>query len=89
MQEETGKSDPAQGSLGVLGDPPAAGGVGSEQFEYVILIDNCMGCGACARACPRGAIVGEHKRPHVIDQGKCAQCGACYAACRLSAILRM
>jgi NADP-reducing hydrogenase subunit HndC len=86
MPEETRKSHPAPGSPGTV-EAPAAAGAGP--YEYVILTDHCMGCGACARACPQQAIVGEHKRPHAIDQAKCVQCGACYAACRLSAILRM
>lgn len=46
----------------------------------------CVGCTACSRVCPVGAISGEKKKPHVIDADKCIKCGACAAKCKFNAI---
>lgn len=49
-----------------------------------IVADNCVACGACADACPNGAItVGDIAE---IDAGKCVDCGACVDACPSEAI---
>ena len=44
----------------------------------------CVGCGACAGACPAEAIAVADKA--TIDVAKCVDCGACEGACPAEAI---
>ena len=57
-------------------------------LRYIILEDKCIGCTACSRVCPVGAISGKVKSVHVIDQDKCIKCGACFEKCKFSAIIK-
>jgi NADH:ubiquinone oxidoreductase subunit F (NADH-binding)/(2Fe-2S) ferredoxin/NAD-dependent dihydropyrimidine dehydrogenase PreA subunit len=55
-------------------------------LNYIIDKSKCIGCTACAKVCPVGAISGKVKEPHEIDQSKCIKCGACMGKCRFDAI---
>ncbi len=56
-------------------------------MKYKINQNECVGCTACARVCPVGAIDGERKKPHEIKEDICIKCGACMDKCKFNAIL--
>lgn len=43
--------------------------------------DWCIGCGACVRACPNGALELENGKARVVTREKCVFCGYCGASC--------
>lgn len=67
-------------------DKRCPAGVCKALIKYNIT-DKCIGCGKCARNCPKGAISGAIKQKHVIDTAACIKCGACKASCPVHAIV--
>ena len=55
-------------------------------IRYDIDPAKCIGCTACSRKCPVGAIAGEVRKPHKINTSVCIKCGVCRDTCKFSAI---
>lgn len=56
-------------------------------LSYTVNV-KCVGCGACKRICPVGAVEGTRKEKHLILQDKCIRCGQCYEVCKFDAITK-
>jgi NADH:ubiquinone oxidoreductase subunit F (NADH-binding)/(2Fe-2S) ferredoxin/Fe-S-cluster-containing hydrogenase component 2 len=61
-------------------------GVCKNLTTFFIDEELCKGCGACLRACPSKAIIGDKKQPHKIIQELCVHCRTCYEACKFKSI---
>ena len=52
--------------------------------------EQCIGCHACMRDCPTGAItiekIGEKQFRALFDKGKCVYCGQCVDSCNKGAL---
>ena len=62
------------------------GGQCKNLISYIIIPDNCVGCGVCLRNCPANAISGKKKELHVINQDICTKCGICMDSCKFDAV---
>jgi NADH-quinone oxidoreductase subunit F len=60
-------------------------GVCKKLTRFRIDHDHCKACGACATACPAGAVRKEDDR-YDIDPSACVTCGECRKACRFDAV---
>lgn len=67
-------------------DKKCRAGVCKTLMHYEVDPAKCIGCTACTRVCPTGAISGEKKMAHHIDNEKCIKCGACHEKCKMGAI---
>ena len=78
-----------------FGDKTKSKGINKTFTDWIIkhpadkkfsVLDSCIGCGKCERACPTGNIVfGEDSKP--TWSGKCIQCLACISRCPEDAIV--
>ncbi len=67
-------------------DETCPAGQCKDLMKYVIDSENCVGCTACSRVCPVGAVSGEKKEIHEINTSICIKCGACEEKCKFNAI---
>jgi pyruvate formate lyase activating enzyme len=58
--------------------------IGRER-EIAFFANKCIGCGECAKACPRGAIVFEEGKR--INRALCDRCGKCTETCYAEALM--
>ncbi len=54
--------------------------------DIKVILDKCVGCGACVDVCPVSAIKIVDKKA-IIDLDKCTLCGACPDSCKFDAIV--
>jgi len=57
----------------------------SKQREIAFFSNKCIGCGECAKACPKGAITFEG--PGRINRSLCDRCGKCTETCYAEALV--
>ena len=71
-----------------VNDKKCPAGKCKKLVSYTIVEDKCVGCTACARACPVSCISGKPKELHEIDQKECIKCGRCYDVCKFDAVAK-
>lgn len=74
-------------ALAVLEDHTQAGLAEPPSLHPSIDLARCLGCGACARACPEKSVLGIiDGKAALIEPASCIGHGACQAACPIDAI---
>jgi ferredoxin len=75
-------SAPATADLSAVATPgthPYRGSSKLWDVDFIAVGDTCNQCGACADACPAGAVDAQHS--DVVDKVKCITCCACIKNC--------
>lgn len=72
--------------LAHIKDGRCPAGTCKDLISYHILADKCIGCTACARKCPTGAIKGERRQVHRVVPDLCIKCGVCLETCKFDAV---
>ncbi len=74
-------------SVALLEESVEAGLTEPASLHPLIDETRCLGCGACARACPEGTVLGVIAgKAHLVEAANCIGHGACKAACPFDAI---
>jgi uncharacterized Fe-S center protein len=68
-----------------MGCAPALGKAEQHSARPIFNADICIGCGACAEHCPKGAITVE-KRIEAVNWQLCTGCGKCLRLCPVHAL---
>ena len=55
-------------------------------IRFSIKREKCIGCGACRKVCPAGAVAGTLKKAHAISAKTCIRCRACFEVCPVGAV---
>jgi len=66
--------------------PMAKGRVRTEAIKAVLEEELCVGCGACANACPFDAIEWSSTGLPIVNEASCKGCGVCSVECPMGAM---
>ena len=61
-------------------------GVCTELTVFSIDLETCTSCGACKKACPVNAVIGDKETPYSIIAEPCIACGSCRDVCRFNSV---
>lgn len=58
----------------------------SKAFKIAVIGKDCVACGCCVKACPKGAVHVPMGVLAVVDSRKCVGCGICAKICPAAVI---